>query len=230
MPSDIQKLQLEERIRILCLKHGGNIEQIAKEGNVPAEFVQKVIAKIQRKRNEDVNTIIGDSMAKYIVLGAEQRKAWLLSELQKEGSKQMERRSCCHGKQVKEHNWDGEPHYICTQCDKDCETYEVDPRDQKLMIKLIAELRAEDSALVDFLERLGFVVSKRNQDDASNSITINNLNIAAAAAKLSPEDQKTLAEASQLDPRSRETLRKELEKKMVTDAEFEPKNDQQEPA
>jgi len=34
MSNNIQKLQIEERIRILCLKHGGQIEAIAKEGNV----------------------------------------------------------------------------------------------------------------------------------------------------------------------------------------------------
>jgi len=227
MSNDIQKIQLEERIRILCLKHGGNIEAIAKEGNVPADFVQKVIAKIQRKRNEDINAIIGDNMAKYIVLGTEQRKAWLLAELQKEGSKQLERRSCCHSKPVRTHVWEGEQHYVCQQCEKDCETYEIDPRDQKLMIKLISELRAEDAALVDFLERLGFVVSGKKEEPApAPGATINNYNIALAASKLSAEDQKTLAEAGQLDPRTRESLRKDLERRMI-DADFEPKEDVQ---
>jgi len=160
-------------------------------------------------------------MAKYIVLGAEQRKAWLLSELQKEGSKQMDRLSCCHNKPVKAHSWDDELYYTCTQCDKDCETYEKDPRDQRLMIKLISELRAEDATLVDFLERLGFVVSGKKDDQPIT--TINNYNVALAASKLSPEDQKVVAEAGQLDPRTRESLRKDLEKRMIQEAQFESK-------
>lgn len=224
MSNDIQKLQLEERIRILCLKHAGNVEIIAKESNVSPELVSKIIAKIRRKRNEDVNALIGDSMAGYIVLGAEQRKAWLLAELQKESAKQIERRSCCHGRPVKVHNWENEEHYICTQCDKDCDTYEVDPRDQKLMIKLIAELRAEDAALVDFLERLGFVVSGKKEDE-NKGTTINNYNVALAASKLTPEDQKMVTEAGQLDPRTRESLRKDLEKRMIQEANFEPMDD-----
>lgn len=222
MPNDIQKLQLEERIRVLCLKHAGNIEMIAKESGTPPEFVKKVVAKIQRKRSLDVDAVIGDSMAGYIMLGAEQRKAWLLEQLQRESSKPIDTLSCCHSKPVKKLQWDGDNHFVCTQCEKDCMVYENDPRDQKLMIKLIAELRAEDATLVDFLERLGFVVGNKKEED--NGTTINNYSIALAASKLSQEDQKTLTEASGLDPRTRETLRKDIEKRIIVDTEFEPKD------
>lgn len=219
--SNIQKLQLEDRIRILCLKHACNVEMVAKEGNVSQEYVRKIIAKIKRKHNEDVNAIVGDNMTKYIVLGTEQRKAWLLEELQREGSKQIELKSCCCSRPVKVHNWDGEEYHTCTKCGKDCESIVVDPRNHNLIIKLIAELRAEDESLVAFLERLGFVVNGNKENNPGT--TINNFNVALAASKLGPEDQKTLAETEQLDPRTRESLRKDIEKRII-DAEFGPQN------
>jgi hypothetical protein len=219
MANDIIKLQLEERIRILCLKHAGSIELISKEGNVPPEYVQKVIAKIQRKQKRDVSAIVGDSMAGYIMLGSEQRKAWLLEQLQKEAAKQPIEQSVCCSRPIKKHIWNDEEHAVCTKCEKDCEIDTYDPRDKKVIIKLIAELRAEDSALVDFLERLGFV----NGGKERGGTTVNNYNVALAAAKLSPEDQKMVVEAGQLDPRTRESLRKDLERRVI-DTQFEPKN------
>jgi hypothetical protein len=131
--------------------------------------------------------------------------------------------SCCCWRPVKEFAWDDEVHHVCTKCGKDCEVQERDDRNQKLIIKLIAELREEDNALVIFLEKLGFIVSGKK--DETPGTTINNYNVALAAAKLTSDDQKTLAEAGQLDPRTRESLRKDLEKRMIQDAQFEPETD-----
>ena len=213
MSENIDKLRLEERVRLLILKHRGCVELVAKESGVPEEYVRKIIKKVRRKRNMDVDFYIGTTMAQYIMDGAEQRKVYLMEQLREETEKPLERISMCCSAPVEEHVWEDESHYVCKKCEKDCKIRMSDTRNKALIIKLVSQLRAEDESVVDFLMKLGFINKMANGDfdikPKENSKQISNMEI----------DKRLIDDTSGLDPRSREALRKSLEKR-IADATF----------
>ena len=215
MSNNTKSLVVEERIRLLILKHRGNISLIADEGNVPIEYVERIVRKIKRsKKDEDVNYHIGTTLAQYVMDGAEQRKIYLLEELRREAGKPMERISICCSRPVKEYVWEDEDYYVCMKCGKDCEASLVDTRDKKLIMKLIDQLRTEDESIIGFLAKLGFVTKLMNGDFDQN------VNPGAGMAKLISNttvdmDKSLVDDVNKMDPRTREKLRKELEQKII---------------
>lgn len=222
MGGNIEKLRLEERIRLLILKHRGCAELVAKEGNVPEEYVRKIINKIRRKRNLDVDFYIGTTMAQYIMDGAEQRKIYIIDQLREEVEKPLEAISLCCSAPVTKHLWEGDEYYVCKKCNNNCEIKMIDTRDKRLIIKLISQLREEDESIVNFLVKLGFINKMVNGDfnNKTNAVEskkqINNVEI----------NKELIDNTSCMDPRTREALRKSLEKRIV-DSEFTNDKNQQ---
>jgi hypothetical protein len=215
---------LEERIRLLCFKHRGNVELVAKEGNVPVEYARKIIDKLRKQQKRDVSMMVSSTIAEQVLIGTEQRKAYLIELLNQEMSKPPEERSiCCHN-HVKTYIWEGEQQKKCLKCGNACEIELLDNRKKPLILNIINQLRAEDESVVDFLERLGFV--NKQLPEAGTKITQYNINMGNHPPRTPPEsqtqpaqldgsDQKLLTDASNLDPRTREALRNELKKKMI---------------
>jgi hypothetical protein len=209
MSENIDKLRLEERIRLLILKHRGCVELVARDGNVPEDYVRKIIKKVRRKRNMDVDFYVGTTMAQYIMDGSEQRKIYLMEQLREEVEKPIELVSVCCDVSVKEHAWDGESHYTCDKCGKDCVTQVKNTKDKGIIIKLLSELREEDQSIVEFLVKLGFMNKMANGDFDAKPKDVNK------QIKSVEIDRKLLEDTSNLDPRSREALRKSLEKRIA---------------
>lgn len=209
--SNIRSIQVEERIRTLILKHRGNVCLIAEDGDVPIEYVERILRKVKReKKNQDVNFHIGQTLAQYIMDGAEQRKAYLLEELRREFEKPEILVSTCHRSPVKEWMFGGDMHYECEVCGKDCRVILIDDRDKGLILKLLKQLRDEDESIVNFLGKLGFINKLMNGD--FDQVT---------PRETKPIDSKqvgldaTLVEnVDKMDPRTREALRKQLEQKI----------------
>lgn len=214
--SNINKLRIEDRVRFLNLKYRGNAVEISRESGLPVEYIDKILKRIKReKKNTDVNRHIGETMAQHIMDGSEQRKAYLLQELKKEFEKPEELKSVCCNWFVTEHTWDGEKQYTCRKCGKDCDAYSSDKRDKNLILRLISQLRTEDEAVINFLVKLGFVNKMMNGDfDTPPPIPQSNRKV-IESKQLDP----TLVEdIDKMDPRTREALRHQLEKRMI-DAE-----------
>lgn len=209
MSTGIEKYRLENKVRLLFFKYRGDIEKIAAEGNVPIEYVQKIVAKIKRRQKRDVDYWIASTITEYIMMGIEQRTQCLsnlLNELMAEKSVNV---SMCCGYPVNEHKWDDEKHYICQKCDKDCAVTLVDRRNFIIIHKTIELLRQEQESVVDFMTKFGYT---NKEDTPVNKIT--QFNIVAGGA-LTTQDKKLLGDVSELDPRTREKLRKDLERQII---------------
>lgn len=218
MHSNITSLRTEEKVRFLILKHRGNAVVIAEESGLPLDYVRRIIRKVKRsKKNSDVDYHIGTTMAQYIMDGSEQRKAYLLEELRKESSKPRENLSLCCNKPVNEYMWEKEPHYTCKKCGKDCEIKNVDVRNMDLIIRLLEQLKGEDASLVEFLARIGFVQkmmdgSFDSQQPESQGRKKTRNRVVENGSDL---DKSLVEDVDNMDPRTRETLRKNLEQKII---------------
>lgn len=216
MSTGIEKYRIENRVRLLFFKYRGDIAKIAEEGNVSIEYVQKLVAKIKRRQKRDVDYWIASTITEYIMMGIEQRTECLtklLNELVDEKSVNV---SMCCGYPVNEHMWDDEKHYICQKCDKDCAITLVDRRNFVIIHKTIELLRQEQESVVDFMTKFGYT---GKEDPPVSKITQFNIVAGSKSDKLTEQDKKLLTEVGELDPRTREKLRKDLEKQII-DSEF----------
>jgi hypothetical protein len=202
----IEKFNLTEKIRVSFLKNAGNVLKVATDCNVPIEYARKICQKFKKQQQRDVSVFVASKMAEYVMVGTEQRKAHLLAALEAEINKPDEVVSLCCGFPVKVHTWEDEEHYICKKCDKDCEVVCRSTRDKNYILKLIGELREEDITVINFMEKLGFT-DRPDGPQVVNKTTNYNL-------VLDGKDKAVLQDAEQMDPRSRETLRKSIESKI----------------
>ena len=216
MSSEIEKFRLEERLRLLCFKHRGNVELVAKEGNVPIEYAKKIIDKLRKQQKRDVSLMVSSTIAEQVLIGTEQRKAYLIELLNQEMSKPPEEESVCCRSSVITYIWEGEPQKKCKKCGNTCEVEILDNRKKTLILNIVEQLRAEDESVVDFLERLGFV---NKPQEPGARITQYNISMGNQQPKQQPQldgtDQGLLTDAANLDPRTREALRRNLERKMI---------------
>lgn len=213
MSTGIEKYRIENKVRLLFFKHRGDIEKIAKEGDVPIEYVQKLVAKIKRRQKRDVDYWIASTITEYIMMGVEQRTNCLTKLLNELMDKKSVNISICCSYPVNEHTWDDEKHYVCQKCGKDCSVKLVDKKNYGAIYETIGLLRQEQESIVNFMTRFGYT---NKEEPPVNKITQFNI---VAEGKLTERDKKLLGDVSELDPRTRERLRKDLEKQMI-DSEF----------
>jgi len=213
MSTGIEKYRLENKVRLLFFKYRGDIGKIADEGNVPIEYVQKLVAKIKRRQKRDVDYWIASTITEYIMMGIQQRTECLTKLLNELMDKKSALISICCGYPVTEHMWDDEKHYVCQKCDKDCSVNLVDNKNLSAIHTTIELLKKEQDGMVDFMTKFGYT---NKEDPPVNKITQFNI---VTGGKLTEQDQKLLSNVSELDPRTRERLRKDLEKQII-DGEF----------
>lgn len=217
MSGSIEKFKLEEKIRLSFLKHRGNLQLVSEECNANYEYVKKICNKIKKRQQRDVSLWVSSTIAEYLLSGSEQRKSYLIEALNKELGRLDSKISMCCRSPVNINLWEGQEHYICQKCNNDCVLIVEESVNMSLVLKLIKQLKDEDALVCEFVTKLGFTNKENEQPQIVNKTT--NYNVAMGV--LSNEDQKLLQKASDLDPRTRESLRKNIEKQMI-DAEFEP--------
>jgi len=215
MGTSIEKFKLEERIRIAYLKHAGNVEMVATDCNVDYAYALKICNKFKKRQSRDVSVFVGTAMASYILMGAEERKAHIRELLNEELSKQPVEVSTCCNKPIKKLIWDNEHRAVCQKCGKDCLFTLKDTRDKNFILKLLKQLREDDTVIVKAAEQLGF---GNKQDAPLISKKEVNYNL-----HLGKDDQELLKRAEDLDPRTREMLRNDL-RKQIAEANFEEKD------
>jgi hypothetical protein len=217
MSMSIERFKLDERIRLSILKYAGNLELVSKECNIDYVYVLKVYNKFKKRQSRDVNIFIGATITSYILMGAEERKAHARELLNEEINKPIEVISLCCNSPISELIWDGEHRAVCKKCEKDCITKMMDKRDKNFILKLLKQLRDDDVVIVDSAEKLGFV--NKDGEGSSPLVKQTNYNVILGGKQLSDDDARLLQNAANLDPRTREKLRKELGRQVI-DAEI----------
>ncbi len=234
MAGTLQELEWENKTRLLFFKHRGNIAEIVKElqsiyenevenvgERITVDFVKKVIKKYkkeQKSRDPFVATWILD----YIFMGTKQREVfWDIDDKELERHKFLYRSVCCDAATEMHIDQESEPHFTCMKCDKICRVYRIPNLDVfEVQRKIRVEKRRDEEQLVKAAESLGFggekppLIKQYNQQVVlPGENTPGRKRIGVKEIKELPDsDQELVENMKDMDPRDRETIRKNLEK------------------
>lgn len=231
MSNSLAKLELENTTRLLFFKHRGDLPAVIKElraqyGNeientgerITVAYVSKVIKKLKKQQKAN-DPFVATNIMDYVFMGTKQRELlWDTDAQELEAYKFYYLSACCNAR-VTLHTNDEEEHYfICLKCEKVCSGYRVpDLKIFELQRKLRAEKRSDEEHLVKAADSLGFGEEKApilknyqsfNQvvvPESSRRVTSKEIK------KLPANEQQLIVEMEEMDPRDRETIRKDLE-------------------
>lgn len=229
MNNSLAKLELENKTRLLFFKHRGDLPAIIKElrdeyesevenvnERITIEYVEKIIRKF--KREQKVNDpFVATNIMNYVFMGTKQRELlWDIDDQELEEHKFYHRSACCDAVVRLRINDNEESYFICLKCEKVCNAYRLPNLEIfEVQRKLRVEKRKDEEQLVKAIDSLGFGGEKTpimkqyfNQVVLPGSKRVDSKEV----KKLPISDQKLIENMDDMDPRDRETIRKELEK------------------
>jgi len=213
---DIEKFKLLEKIKISYLSHRGDVLKVAKELNLPLDYVRSRTAKIKRAEERNVRTLIADTLMSYIFLGHQSRIYHLQNMLERLDNKEVVLVSVCHSFVYRVEDRQGVNTNICLKCNTVTALYEVTQAlTIDLRLRIIEALREEDRALVSFGAEMGYTQREeppmvKYEDKRQYLVLGQNENLKGVGK----QDSMLLQDAQKLSPMDRERLIKELEKKI----------------
>lgn len=216
--SNIDKYRVEQTIRLLYFKHRGDIAKIADESGYDPKLIERIGAKIKRRMRRDADELIAGNITQHILAGAQERTAYLRDAINKFFDNKPQIVSSCCQAPYNTQTFDGDVYYTCAACGKECTPKVIDNTNPKAFCKIIELMQEEDKLLIEFADKMGFTAKDHSSAPTQN---VTNFNFVAAntAKPLSKEDQTIIQDIRQMDPRSRERLRKEIEAKIINDGQ-----------
>lgn len=203
MQSIVIKRDIDHKIFLALLRYKGDVFSVASELNVPVEYVERLYKKLKKRQQRDTSYWISTNIMQTLLEGYQQRTAWLMNYLKVLEGKEQIPVSSCHHEPIIQKDSD----ILCSACNQPCSVVLM-PRDRtyKLFLKILEQLRKEDSALVKFAESMGFVGQPSEPIVKQNILVVNN--------KSATIDEEVDQIATKLSPQDREKARKELEKQL----------------
>jgi len=217
MTKSIEKLKQEQKKNISYLRNRGNISRIVSELNIDENYIRKVIYKIKKQERRDVSVLISNTLMQHILIGYESRIHHMMEALLSlDGKEEIEVSICCGFPFVIRETVKKDKVKICTKCNKICLTNVINKESiYRLKKELIAEMREEDIALVEMAEKMGYT----NKEVQPNYIfKKSDTFIVTNNDSFSDKDKETLQKIKDIDPMTREKIRKDIESNIL-DAE-----------
>jgi hypothetical protein len=232
MSTSIEKFEWENKTRLLYFKHRGDVSRILAElrttfadvENVnerfTAAFVNKIIAKFKREEKKN-SPFVATWIMQYIFMGTKQREVnWQTDVDILDEFGFVYRSGCCDAATDMRPNHEGEMAFICLKCDKICNAYrKPDLEILEFKRKLRVEQRNDEAAIVQAIDKLGFggekppVIKQYNNIVQVPQAPSKKKRIKSVEVKNLPESDQTLVKnLDDMDPRDRETVRKQLER------------------
>jgi len=229
MSDSLAKLELENKTRLLFFKHRGDLPAIIKElrdeyenevdnadSRITVEYVEKIIKKFKREQKKN-DPFVATNIMNYVLMGTKQREQlWDADNQELESYRFYYLSGCCDAMTKIRTNDKDEQYFICLKCDKICNGYRLpDLRIFELQRKLRIEKRNDEERLVKAVDSLGFGGEKApavkqyfNQVVVPGAKRVDSKEI----KKLPVSDQRLIENMEDMDPRDRETVRKDLDK------------------
>jgi len=232
-----EKFRWENTTRLLYFKHRGNLNKIleelrnlypasdpehrvsSKNDNITFQFVQKVIEKFKKQKKNEFAESVASSFMEYAFIGTRQRELQCLQDLENlENYEFILKSGCCDSVAEAHISDDNEEYYKCLKCGNRCNVYRAPNLSVfELRKKLREELRKDEAHLVQAVTDLGFGGEKTPLIKETHKHFT--LNVGDKKGKLQSalveEDKKLLQNIDQQDPRTRESIRKALEKRLM---------------
>jgi len=220
MSKNLEQFKTDERIKISYLKHGGNILEVMKELNLPEEYIKARVDKIRKKDSKDINSLISNNIASYILMGHEGRKHHYLQILRDlEKDEEVKISVCCESPAIrmKDSIEYGHEDYECSLCHLRCEVKSVSKSDSyRIKKEVLEQLRMEDEQLITFAEKMGYTnIEKQPDIKVDQNVLILNTN---------DGDKKIVDDLRNLSPKDRDRLLDKLNKNILQPDEQENRN------
>lgn len=230
MSTSIEKLEWENKTRLLYFKHRGDLSRILADlreqfpnventgDRFTAEFVNKIIKKF--KRQHKVNDLyVSSHIMEYVFMGTKQREInWQLDDDILEEYCFVYKSGCCDAATELRSNHENEPIFTCLKCDKICNVYrKPDLEMLEFRRKIRVEKRNDEASLVQAIDKLGFGGPKPPVVKNYNNIVQipsapKKKKIKSVEVKELPEgDQNLIKNMDEMNSRDREAVRKQLE-------------------
>lgn len=231
MGKSFAELDLENKTRLLFFKHRADLPAIIRElkaeyenvvdnvdERITVEYVEGVIKKFKREQKKN-DPYVATNIMNYVFMGTKQRELlWADDDRKLEEYKFYYLSGCCDARTQRHTNSEGEVQLTCLKCDKICNGYrQPDLVVFELQRKLRVEKRHDEDQLVKAIDSLGFGEGKPPTiHEHYNQVVIGGNDRRQVDSKeikrLPTGDQKLIQNMDTMDPRDRETIRKELEK------------------
>lgn len=229
MHTSIEKLEWENKTRLLYFKHRGDLSKILAElrdlfPNVEntgerftAAFVNKIIKKF--KQQHKVNDMyVASHVMEYVFMGTKQREVnWQLDDDILDEYCFVYRSGCCDAATNLRPNHENEPIFTCLKCDKICNVYrKPDLEMLEFRRRIRVEKRNDEKSLVQAIDKLGFGGPKqpvvKNYNNIVQIPSASKKKIKSVEVKeLSEGDQNLVKNLDDMNSRDREAVRKQLE-------------------
>ena len=218
MTTDIVKYEVESRVRVELLKHRGDVVAVSRVTGYPLPYIEKIFHKQRKQRKLDVSRWVADSIMETILVGYEQRIAYLQRCLEVLEGKEEAYISICHGEPVEQVQPRRTPYWRCLKCNNRTGV-ELKTRGGvvNLILSTIAALKAEDESLVVFAEKMGYT----NRE--APTINDNRQNLFIFTNGKAAIDATLAKQIEDMSPLERERTRKQLSSKLLEMASVESK-------
>lgn len=232
MGESLAQLEFENKTRLLFFKHRGDLTKIIQDlrdqygeivensdQRITVVYVRKIISKFKRQQKKNC-PYVATNIMDYVLMGTKQREQlWSADNQELEPYRFYYLSGCCDAMTKSLIDDKGEQCFTCLKCDGRCQVYRLpNYRTFELQRKLRVEKRKDEDHLVKAVDSLGFGQEKApilknvyNQVIAGTSPGVKQVT-SKEIKKLPAEDQKLIEDMDKMDPRDRESVRKEFER------------------
>jgi len=168
MGSDLQKIEVEQRLRLALLRNRGvirdTIDDYEREFGVRLsdQYVIRVYRKFRREVRQDNLRWVSYHFAQEFIAQSAKVQHQLSRQLQEYNDRSIKTVSICCSAPVTTHPQSDRP--LCLKCDQQCDTKEtMDKEMERLKLKVIDKLQREQDLTMRFLEGMGFLQKRSGQ-------------------------------------------------------------------
>lgn len=230
MANSLQEERWENTTRLLFFKYRGDLVKVLEDlrvkygsevenanERITLGFVKKVIDRFKRQLKVN-DPFVATWIMEYVFMGTKQREIdWQIDDQELEEFKFLYRSVCCDkATERRRDNDTGEEFFVCLSCNNRCQVYRIPNLDIfEVKRRIRTEKRKDEEQLVKAMDTLGLTGEKAPIIRQTNYQFIAGRTEAGENRKrvesLPVEDQKLLKDLDNMDPRDRETVRKQLE-------------------
>lgn len=153
---NLEQFKLAEKIKLSYLMHRGDAIKVSSDLSLPLDIINKYIKKFKKQEERSVSELISNNLMQTILLGYNSRVSILYDTLNSlKGREQLKISVCCEAPVIA--HPEQKDAFLCAFCSKNAIVKLLDKEGIiNLKLELLAQLRDEDKALVDFAGKMGY--------------------------------------------------------------------------
>lgn len=229
MSNSLQKIEIEQRLRLALLRNRGVISDTIDDYErtygvrLPKDFVIKIYRKFRREVQQDNLKWVSYHFAQEFISQAAKIQQQLDQQIREYNDRSIELVSVCCVAPVRPHPVDPDK-FLCLKCDTQCQVQEhMDLGMERLKLKVIDKMQREQDLTMRFLEGMGFLQKRSGASQVVDvglhkdveSLPAGNANRAPKEPNIDPDLQDEL---DALDPRDAQIM---LDGGLELEVEFE---------